>query len=179
MQLSKFQKTKIVATVGPASSSYDVLLELARAGVDVFRLNFSHGSHEDHQKVIDNITSINKEFKSSLCILADLQGPKLRIGKMEDGGLKIKEGDILTFTNEECIGNKEKIYMSYPQFAQDVKVGEKVLVDDGKIEMQVMETNEVDTVKLKVLFGSVLSSNKGVNLPDTDISLPSLTDNGN
>ncbi|MEM7105069.1 MAG: pyruvate kinase [Bacteroidota bacterium] len=176
MQLSKFQKTKIVATVGPSSSSYEVLLELARAGVDVFRLNFSHGDHEDHQKVIDHITAINKEFKSSLCILADLQGPKLRIGKMEDGGLKIQEGDILTFTNEECIGNKEKIYMSYSQFAKDVKVGEKVLIDDGKIEMQVMETNGKDTVKLKVLFGSMLSSNKGVNLPDTDISLPSLTE---
>ncbi|MEL7021797.1 MAG: pyruvate kinase, partial [Bacteroidota bacterium] len=107
--------------------------------------------------------------------LADLQGPKLRVGKMEGEGLSIQKGDILTFVNEECIGNQEKIYMSYKQFAIDVRVGERVLVDDGKIVLEVISTNRRDTVKLKVLFGGILKSNKGVNLPNTKISLPSLT----
>lgn len=170
------QKTKIVATIGPASSSYENLLRLVQAGVDVFRLNFSHGSHEDHQVVIDNILKIRSDHQVPVSILADLQGPKLRVGKMTDGVIDIKPGDILTFSNEECIGTKDKIYMSYQLFPQDVKVGEKILVDDGKIELEVISTNGTNEVKLKVLFGSVLSSNKGVNLPETSISLPCLTE---
>ena len=170
------QNTKIVATIGPASNSYEKLLELAKAGVNVFRLNFSHGTHEDHLEVINHISYINEKYNLYISILADLQGPKLRVGKIKDNKLKIEAGDILTFVNEECIGTKEKIYMSYAQFAEDVKVGEKVLVDDGKLEFEVVETNGVDTVKLKVLFGGELSSNKGVNLPNTKISLPSMTE---
>ncbi|MFK7806231.1 MAG: pyruvate kinase [Saprospiraceae bacterium] len=176
MKEPQFQNTKIVATVGPASSAYDKLLELVEAGVDIFRLNFSHGSHEDHLGVINNIGYINEKYNTHIGILADLQGPKIRVGEMEGDGLPIKQGDILNFVNEPCVGNKDKIYMSYPHFAEDVNVGEKVLVDDGKIVLQVMETNGKDTVKLKVLFGSKLSSKKGVNLPDTDISMPSITD---
>jgi pyruvate kinase len=171
-----FQKTKIVATVGPACNTDEGLVSLVNAGVDVFRLNFSHGSHPDHKTVIDHLVNINERNNVHIGILADLQGPKLRIGKMENGSMPIAPGDILTFTNEECVGTKEKIYMSYPQFAVDVKVGEKILVDDGKIELEVVETNSKDIVKLKVLFGSVLSSNKGVNLPDTQVSLPCLTE---
>lgn len=170
------QKTKILATVGPACRSYEGLLELARAGVDAFRLNFSHGSHEEHQEVIDRIVAINERYGTHISILADLQGPKLRVGKMENDGLEIKPGDILTFTNEKCIGNMEKIYMSYDQFAADVNVGERILVDDGKIVLEVVSSNKIDQVKLKVLFGSRLSSNKGVNLPDTNVSLPCLTE---
>lgn len=175
MEINDSQNTKIVATVGPASSSYEVLLELVKAGVDVFRLNFSHGSHEDHQKVIDNIVRINDTCGTHISILADLQGPKLRVGEMENNGLPIKEGDILTFVNEKCVGNMERIYMSYTNFAQDVQPGEKVLVDDGKIVLEVVETNKTDQVKLKVLHGGILSSKKGVNLPNTKISLPSIT----
>lgn len=170
------QKTKILATVGPASESMENLLSLIRAGVNVFRLNFSHGTHEQHQKVIDNILAINEKYHTHAGILADLQGPKLRIGKIKDNQLEIQQGDILTFVNEECIGTHEKIYMSYEHFASDVKVGEKVLVDDGKIVLEVVSTNGINEVKLMVLFGSVLSSNKGVNLPDTVVSLPSLTE---
>lgn len=173
---TKFQKTKILATVGPACNDYNNLLALVQAGVDVFRLNFSHGSHEDHLKTLNYIQYINKKFNLNVGILGDLQGPKLRVGEMENGGLPIKPGDILTFVNEKCVGNAQKIYMSYPSFAQDVKVGEKVLLDDGKIELEVVETNKKNTVKLKVLFGSVLSSKKGVNLPDTNVSLPSVTE---
>lgn len=170
------QNTKIVATVGPASSSYDNLLALAKAGVNIFRLNFSHGSHEDHLEVINHITYINEKYGMYVGILADLQGPKLRVGKIKDNALELKEGDIVTFVNEECVGTMEKIYMSYDQFAQDVEEGERVLVDDGKLVFEVVETNKKDTVKLKVIFGGILSSNKGVNLPNTNVSLPSLTE---
>ncbi len=173
---SEHKKTKIVATVGPASSSYDVLLELVRAGVNIFRLNFSHSSHEDHQQVINYITQINDKYNLHVGILADLQGPKLRVGKIENDGLELKEGDVITFVNEKCVGNMERIYMSYEQFAEDVEVGERVLVDDGKLVFEVVETNKKDTVKLKTVFGGVLSSNKGVNLPNTKISLPCLTE---
>jgi len=175
MQIGPFNNTKIVATIGPSSSSYEVLLDLAKAGVDIYRLNFSHGTHEDHQKVIDNVRRINQVHNVNLGILADLQGPKLRVGKIANNHLDLEEGQILTFVNEECIGTEEKIYMSYKRFAKDVNPGEKVLVDDGKVELEVVETNGEDTVKLKVLFGEKLSSNKGVNLPQTKISLPSLT----
>ena len=176
MNTPKFQKTKILATIGPASNSYGTLLELVRAGVDAFRLNFSHGTHEDHLKVFDYIQYINKKYKINICVVADLQGPKLRVGKMENGAIQLRKGDVLTFVNKECLGNKDGIYMSYESFARDVKVGEKVLIDDGRVELLVREKNDVDTVKLEVLYGSALSSKKGVNLPDTNISLPSLTE---
>ncbi len=169
------QKTKIVATIGPACNSFENLLAIIKAGVDVVRLNFSHGTHQDHQQVIDHVLKIRNDYNVPVAILADLQGPKLRVGKMENDGLDIKPGDLLTFTNEKCVGNMEKIYMSYQRFAQDVNIGEKILVDDGKIVLQVVESNNVDQVKVKVLFGSKLSSNKGVNLPDTNVSLPCLT----
>ncbi len=176
IQTPKHKKTKILATIGPACSSSEVLLDLVKAGVNVFRLNFSHGSHHDHQEVIDRIVAINKTYNLHVGILADLQGPKLRIGKIENNQLEIAPGDFLTFVNEPCIGTKEKIYMSYELFPKDVKAGEKVLVDDGKIVLEVAETNGKDTVKLKVVHGNVLSSNKGVNLPDTAVSQPSLTE---
>lgn len=176
MKIVDHQNTKILATVGPASSSYATLLELVKAGVDVFRLNFSHGTHADHQEVINRVTYINEKYNLHIGILADLQGPKLRVGQMENGGLKLKAGDIVTFVNEECMGTMEKVYMSYDRFAKDVKVGERVLVDDGKLVFEVVETNKEDTVRLKTLFGGTLSSRKGVNLPNTKISLPSLTE---
>ncbi len=176
MEIKHNLNTKIVATIGPASSSYNTLLELVKAGVTVFRLNFSHGTHSDHQKVINHITYINDKYKVYVSILADLQGPKLRVGEIKDKVLPVNPGDILTFVNEECIGTKEKIYMSYPNFAQDVSVGEKVLVDDGKLVLEVIDTNGVDKVQLKVLYGTEISSRKGVNLPQTKISLPSLTE---
>ncbi|MEM9990172.1 MAG: pyruvate kinase [Bacteroidota bacterium] len=174
-KITDHQNTKIVATVGPASASYEKLLELVQAGVDVFRLNFSHGTHEEHQKVVERISKINEEMDMHIGILADLQGPKLRVGEIKDNVLSLEEGDIITFSNKECIGTKEQIYMSYKQLPTDVRIGERVLVDDGKIVLEVVETNRIDTVQLKVLDGGVLSSRKGVNLPNTKISLPSLT----
>lgn len=175
MKIVDHQNTKIVATVGPASRSYEMLLELIKAGVDVFRLNFSHGTHEDHLEVINHVTYINEKHGLHIGLLADLQGPKLRVGKIENDSLKLKEGDVITFVNEECLGTREKIYMSYLQFPQDVEMGERVLVDDGKLIFEVIETNKKDMVRLKTIFGGILSSNKGVNLPNTKISLPCLT----
>lgn len=170
------QNTKIVATVGPACSSYEKLLELVEAGVDVFRLNFSHGTHEDHLKVIQHVQYINDKYNTHIGILADLQGPKLRVGKIENNALPLESGDVITLVNEEVLGNREKIYMSYEEFAQDCEVGERIMMDDGKLVFEVLETNKKDTVRLKCLYGGVLSSNKGVNLPDTNVSLPSLTE---
>jgi pyruvate kinase len=177
MEIVDFQNTKIVATVGPACRQYDQLVELVKAGVDVFRLNFSHGSHEVHGETIRHITRINETFGTHVGILADLQGPKLRVGRIENNALELREGDVIVFTSQECVGTMERIYMSYERFAQDVKVGERVLIDDGKLVFEVAETDtEKDEVRLKTLFGGTLSSNKGVNLPNTKISLPSLTE---
>ncbi|HNE29987.1 MAG: pyruvate kinase [Saprospiraceae bacterium] len=176
MRKSGSQRTKIVATVGPACNTYDKLLDLVRAGVDVFRLNFSHGTHADHLRVIEHITAINHDYHLCIGILADLQGPKLRVGQIENNALPLVQGDIITIVNEEVIGTKDKIYMSYPEFASDCEVGERILMDDGKLMFEVLETNKKDTVRLICLHGGVLSSNKGVNLPDTNVKLPSLTE---
>ena len=169
-------RTKIVATVGPACDTYDKLLDLVRAGVNVFRLNFSHGSHEDKGKIIEHIRNINKKEPYNIAILGDLQGPKLRVGEIENGEIEVIEGDILTFTNEKVIGNKEKIYVSYPNFHSDVKIGNIILIDDGKLEVRVLSIEKNNDVKVVVTLGGTLSSKKGINLPDTKITLPALTD---
>lgn len=176
LEIESTQSTKILATVGPACSSYENLLALIKAGVDVFRLNFSHGTHEDHLEVLNRIVYINEKYGTHIGVLADLQGPKLRVGQMENGGIDLKAGEIITMVNEKCVGTKDKIYMSYEQFPQDVNVGERVLVDDGKMMFEVVETDGKSTVKLKTLYDGPLKSNKGVNLPNTKISLPSLTE---
>jgi pyruvate kinase len=172
-----FHKTKIVATVGPACDTYDKLLELVKAGVNVFRLNFSHGSHEDKLKIIEHIRNINLTEPYNISILGDLQGPKLRVGEIQDGGLTIVPGDILTFTSrEKVIGTKEKIYLSYPNLHHDVEVGNKIMIDDGKLEVVVVNVDPNGDVKVAVTYGGVLLPKKGVNLPDTKISLPAITD---
>jgi len=176
MRIGGNQKTKIVATVGPASSTLGQLKALISAGVDTFRLNFSHGKYEDKLAIIERVQKINRENDIHIGLLADLQGPKLRVGEIEGDGLRLKKGMILTFTNTKCVGNAERIYMSYQQFPMDVNPGDRVLVDDGKTVLKVKETNRKDEVKLEVVFGSLLTSNKGVNLPDTDVSLPCLTE---
>ena len=169
-------KTKIIATIGPATSSYENLKRLIESGVNVCRLNFSHGSHEDHKKVIDFVRQINGELDVHTGLLADLQGPKIRVGEIENGSIKINPGDEIYFTSTECIGNKEKIWVSYPGFAKDVKAGEMILLDDGKIKLEIVNTNGLDLVTAKVIHGEELKSKKGVNLPNTRISLPCLTD---
>jgi pyruvate kinase len=168
--------TKIVATLGPASSSKEVLQKLIENGVDVFRLNFSHSKQEEHLRLINIIKELNDELGTHVSILADLQGPKLRVGEIENNHIDLVAGEIITFVSEKCIGTKEKIYMSYQEFPSDVNPGEFILIDDGKLKLEILETNKKDTVKAKVIYGGPLSSKKGVNLPNTKVSLPSLTD---
>src|SRR6476661_20974 len=130
-------RTKIVATVGPACDTYEKLLELVKCGVNVFRLNFSHGGHDDKAQIIQHIRQINSTQPYNIAILGDLQGPKLRVGEIENGSIDIVPGDILTFTNEKLVGNKDRIYVSYPNLHADVKVGNTIMIDDGKIEVKV------------------------------------------
>ena len=170
------KRTKIVATVGPACDTYDKLLELVKAGVNVFRLNFSHGSHADKSRIIELIRQINKSEPYNIAILADLQGPKLRVGEIENNELEIAPGNILTFTNEKCIGTLARIYVSYPNLHSDVKIGNLIMIDDGKLEVRVVEIMANNDVKVVVVMGGILSSKKGINLPDTKISLPALTE---
>jgi pyruvate kinase len=168
-------KTKIVATVGPAISSKEMLKQLVLEGVNVFRLNFSHGKHEDHKQVIDFVLEINDELQTNVALLADLQGPKLRIGEVQDNGVLLVEGSELEFVNEKCVGTAQKVYMSYTLFPYDVQIGDIILIDDGKLKLEATFTNRKNIVRAKVIHGGVLSSKKGVNLPNTRISLPSLT----
>ncbi len=171
-----FNKTKIVATLGPATESVDKIRELAKAGVNVFRINMSHGSHELARKLVQRIREVDNESESfNLAILADLQGPKLRIGTVEEGAV-IHPGDRLRFTNIPCDGTVKKVFMTYQQFASDVKVGENILLDDGKLLLKVVETDGIGEVEAEVIQGGPLKSKKGVNLPNTRISLPCLTE---
>ena len=169
-------RTKIVATVGPACDSYEQLLALVKAGVNVFRLNFSHGAHEDKKRIIDSIRKISATEPYNIAILGDLQGPKLRVGEIENNSLLVKEGDVLTLSNEKVVGTMEKIYVSYPNLAGDVVVGNTIMIDDGKIEVVVDAIMPNGDVKVKVKLGGIISSKKGLNLPDTKISLPALTE---
>ncbi|HJX71844.1 MAG TPA: pyruvate kinase [Bacteroidales bacterium] len=168
-------KTKVIATIGPATSSKELLGRLFNAGTDACRLNFSHGNYNDHLMVINHILELNREMDHKVAILADLQGPKLRIGEVENNEIELIEGREISFVSEKCMGNPEKVFLSYEAFAKDAVPGEAVLLDDGKIKLRVIETNRKDRVRLEVIYGGKLSSKKGVNLPDTKISLPSLT----
>lgn len=170
-----FNKTKIVATIGPASSTREVLQKLMMAGVDVCRLNLSHGADGVHEGVINTIRELNREFNLNTSILVDLQGPKLRIGEVEGNEIFLENGSEVTFSMHECVGNARKLYMNYQDFAKDVAIGDIVLIDDGKIVLHVISTNKKDEVVARVESGGKLSGRKGVNLPKTKISLPSLT----
>jgi pyruvate kinase len=162
--------------MGPASAKKDVLLAMIKAGVNVCRLNFSHGRPEDHKAVIDTIREINEEYKTNVGILAELQGPKIRIGLVKDGGIHLVNGTHIKITTQECIGNDEQIYITYDTFPQDVQANEIILLDDGKLQLRVLETNKIDTVICEVVHGGILTSRKGVNLPNTKVSIPSLTE---
>lgn len=168
-------RTKIVATLGPASAKPDVLYSMFNAGLDVCRLNFSHGSQADHQAVLDTIRDLNKKYDYNVGILADLQGPKIRIGLVKEGGINLINGKTTVITTNECIGNEERIYITYQNFPQDVQAGEIILLDDGKLQMKVLSTNLKDEVTCEIVHGGILTSRKGVNLPNTKVSIPSLT----
>ena len=170
------KRTKIVATVGPACDTYDKLLALVKAGVNVFRLNFSHGSHEDKLAVINHVRRIIKEEPYNIAILGDLQGPKLRVGELENGKLILTEGDEFIFTIEKMVGTNKKIYVSYPNLTTDVKIGERIFLDDGKMELSVVKVLNDKEVLMRVTLGGVLTPKKGVNLPDSVLTMPSMTE---
>ena len=169
------KKTKIVATLGPATSTKEILTELAFSGVNVFRINFSHADYDDVKERVKQIREINEENGYNVAILADLQGPKLRVGVMEEDVI-LEDGAEFVFTTDQCVGNNQKAFMTYQSFPRDVKPGEQILVDDGKLQFEVISTDKKLNVVTKVIVGGALSSKKGVNLPNTKISLPALTD---
>lgn len=175
MNRGLFNKTKIVATIGPATQEEDVLRRIIEAGVDVCRLNFSHGTHDAHLAVIERIRKINKELGTHVSILMDLQGPKLRIGKV-DGEIQLIDGQIITVTTEECISTPEKLFVSYARLAIDARPGERILLNDGKVELKVTEIVDDKQLRAAVVVGGVLTSNKGFNLPETQLMVPCLTE---
>jgi len=173
--MSNSNKTKIIATLGPASNSVDVMEKMMLEGVDVFRINFSHADYNDASERISLIRKLSDKLKIHVSILADLQGPKLRVGKIEENS-KVKEGDLITFSSSKSfIGNSKKVYMAYKKFASDVNVGETILLDDGKLIFEIVSTDNNDKVTARVIQGGAFKSNKGVNLPNTEITLPALT----
>ena len=170
------KKTKIVATLGPACSTREIIKDMIEAGVNVFRVNFSHADYEDVKNKISIIRGLNEESGYTTAILGDLQGPKLRVGVMEDGAF-VNEGDLITFTTaEDIIGTSKKVFMKYQNFPNDVNTGERILLDDGKLIFEIVETDKKTEVLAKVIQGGELKSKKGVNLPNTKISLPAMTE---
>ncbi len=170
------KKTKIVATLGPASSDKEVLRQMFLAGLNVCRLNFSHGSHEDHAAVVKTIRELNEETGLNVAILADLQGPKIRTNEMENNGVELINGSIVTIGTEKILGTAERFSINYAKLPQDVQPGERILLDDGKLALEVVSTDGKSEFKAKVVHGGILSSKKGVNFPNTRISMPSLTE---
>ena len=169
------KRTKIVATIGPSTKSKEVLKNMILEGVNVFRINFSHADYKVVKENISLVRKLSEELETNIAVLADLQGPKLRIGLMEDNTIINPDDTIRFCTGEEFVGNSDKVYMNYTDFPNDVKKGERILVDDGKLLFEILNTNGVDEVKAKVIQGGILSSKKGVNLPNTNLSLPALT----
>lgn len=169
------KRTKIVATLGPAISSKEIMKNMILEGVNVFRVNFSHANYDSVKKDIAQIRELSEELGANIAILADLQGPKLRVGIMKEG-VEFQPEDMVSFcTGEEFEGSQERVYMNYDAFPNDVKKGERILVDDGKLIFEVISTNGVNEVKTKVIQGGFFKSKKGVNLPNTKVSLPALT----
>ena len=174
--MKKIKKTKIIATIGPASSSSEIMEKMMIEGVDVFRINFSHAKHDEVKKVIKRIRNIDKKLSLNTAIIGDLQGPKLRIGKMRKNS-SFKIGDQITIDcKSQLVGNSKKLYVNYKNLAKDINEGEKILLDDGKIILKTLSTNKKNLIDAEVIQGGEVNSNKGFNLPNTKISLSPLTD---
>lgn len=175
MSLIQYNRTKVVCTLGPASSSEEVLRELIKAGMDVARLNFSHGSHEVHAETVRKVRKVSQELGVPVTVLQDLQGPKIRIGHLDEA-YPVNEGDVVYLNSSIKERDGNILPIQYETFAADVRTGDLILADDGKVTMKVLETNSTDLVKLEVVYGDSIGSKKGVNLPFTEISMPSLTE---
>ncbi|MEB2776226.1 pyruvate kinase [Algoriphagus sp. D3-2-R+10] len=173
--MSQFNKTKILATIGPASNNYETIKSLAAAGANVFRLNFSHGTHAIHAEVAKIIRQLNKDENLNLGILQDLQGPKIRVGEVENNGVEIKPGEKITITNDPVVGSSSLVSTVYQNLPNDVVTGDRILIDDGNLEVLVIDTDGKN-VNCTVIHGGILKSRKGINLPNTKVSAPSLTE---
>jgi pyruvate kinase len=169
------RRAKIVCTLGPSSSSFERIKDLAWAGMDVARLNFSHGSHEEHLQRLNTVRKVSRELNKPIAILQDLQGPKIRVQTFEKGQIKLNRGDNFTLTTREVQGNEKEVSVSYKSFNKDVKIGNTVLLDDGLLKLNVLEIDGAD-VHCEVLFGGILSDNKGLNLPGNILSVSALTE---
>ncbi len=169
------KRTKIIATLGPSSNTSEIIEQLVRNGVDIFRLNFSHGTHDDHAKLIAIVRAISQKLHRPIGILQDLQGPKIRVGEMKEGEIFLKDGSRVVITTEPVLGTAERISTTYTALPQDVNPGNKILLDDGLLELRVVKTEEKDVV-CEVIHGGKLSSHKGINLPGIHLSTPSLTE---
>ncbi|PID95190.1 MAG: pyruvate kinase [Bacteroidetes bacterium] len=170
------KRTKIIATIGPAIKDLKTLTEIIEAGVNIVRFNFSHGSYEEHQERVNLVHKANEQLGSNVAILADLQGPKIRTGIVPDNGITLEKGDRIVFTNQPLIGTKEKISVQYHDFPNDVKLGDMIMIDDGKLLFKVLSTDGEKEVLLEAQVKGVIKSRKGINLPNTQISLPGLTE---
>lgn len=173
--MSHINKTKILATIGPSSNNYETIKSLAAAGANVFRLNFSHGTHDIHANVAKIIRQLNKEEGLNLGILQDLQGPKIRVGEVENNGVEIRAGESITITNDPVVGTSSLVSTVYQNLPNDVVSGDRILIDDGNLEVRVNDTDGKN-VNCTVIHGGILKSRKGINLPNTKVSAPSLTE---
>ncbi len=169
------RKTKIVATIGPASEQLDVLTRLIEAGVDVCRLNFSHGTLDEHRQRIENIREAGRRVGKDVAIMMDLKGPEIRIGTFEHGKIQLREGDLFTLTTEQCVGNQERVWVQYEGIVHDVSPGGYLLLDDGNLTFQAEEVTATE-IRCRVIVGGTLSDRKKVNLPGTKVSLPALSE---
>lgn len=172
--ISTDRRTKIVCTIGPSSNTREKIRQLVEHGMNVARLNFSHGSHEDHKEVIEHIRSVASELQYSIPVLMDLQGPKIRVGQMKDGKQELKSGEFITITPDDVEGTNEIVPIDYPNLPKDAREGNTILMDDGLLALEIVKNNG-ETLTARVIDGGILKSRKGVNLPNVDISMPSLT----
>lgn len=173
--LSGARKTKIVCTLGPSSNTKEDIKKLYRAGMNVVRINFSHGTHDGHKRTIGYVREVAEKVGYAIPVLMDLQGPKIRVGQMKDDAQVIKTGDFVKLTSEEVVGTPDLVPIDYPKLSQDSQVGNQILIDDGLLELKIVKKGD-DGIVAKVVVGGILKSRKGVNLPDVDISMSSLTE---
>lgn len=169
------RKTKIVCTLGPSTDNEEVLRQLMLAGMNVARCNFSHGVYEEHKKRMDTVKKLRKEVKKPVAILLDTKGPEVRVRQFKNGKVSLQEGQLFTLTSEEVEGTEEKVSVTYGRLYEDLEVGMKVLIDDGLIEMKVEKVEKTNII-CRVINGGVVSNNKGINVPDVNLSMPYLSD---
>lgn len=175
MEIEK-TRTKIIATIGPSSRNYETISLMIASGLDVVRMNFSHSTQDDHQNTVDIVRRYNKEHKTNICLLGDLQGPKLRIGLVANEEIFLETGSKIHLTSEECLSTPEMLYINYPHLAKDVKPGENILLDDGKLRLQIVSSNHKNTLEAVILHGGKLTSKKGVNFPHSKLSVPAISE---